>query len=101
MKKTVKAVKLSIEQQAMLDLATVGQLAFFTDLSRHKDFIELTKFVNRLIDREKNLFFGSNEYDRDKLALDHAFTRGGVGMLVTLVKLIAASPHELEKRKGE
>ncbi len=96
-----KAVKLSMEQQSVLALATISQLKFFAELARHKSFSELTRFVNKIIDREKNLFFGSNEYDRDKLALDHAFTRGGIGMLVTLLKLIAASPHELEKRAKE
>ena len=52
-----------------------------------------------LIDIEKEAFFGANEYDEKRLALDHALSRGGIGMLIKLLRIIAASSHEMEKRQ--
>lgn len=97
-----KAVKLSHDEQKLLDAVTVDQLKFFSDIARNKDFPKLTALINKMIDKEKNQFFSQNEYDTNKLALDHAYARGGVGMLVSFARMIAASPHELEKRgKGD
>lgn len=92
-------IKVSAHQQGILDHLKVPQLVFFSKIAEDKDFKEFTKLANTLIDLEKNSFFGEREYDEKKLAVNHAYSRGGIGMLVNLLKIIAASTHELEVRK--
>lgn len=94
----MKDIALSAEQKAVLEKISIRQLAFFSRISQDKDFPEFSKVINLIIDIEKNKFYGENEYDEKKLVMDHAYSRGGAGMLVKLIRLISVAQHELEKR---
>lgn len=94
----MKDLALSAEQKVILEKLSIRQLGFFAEIAQNKNFPEFAKVINLIIDIEKNKFFGENEYDEKKLASDHAYSRGGVGMLIKLIRLISVSQHELEKR---
>lgn len=90
--------RLSVELKAILERLSGKQLDFLASIAQMKTFPEFATIVNLLIDNEKNKFFGENEYDEKRLALDHTYSRGMIGGLIQFGKLIAASQHELEKR---
>lgn len=94
----MRDIKLSSEQKAILDKLTIRQLEFFSSIAQHKHFPEFAKIVNMLVDVEKEKFFGENEYDEKRLQLDHAYSRGSIGGLIQLLRLVSVSQHELEKR---
>ena len=94
----MKDVSLSTEERGILNKLSIKQLEFFARVAQDKSFTEFPKVANLLIDIEKNMFYGEKEYDEKKLAIDHAFSRGGIGMLIKLIRLISVSQHELEKR---
>lgn len=94
----MKDIKLTVEQKAILAKMTIRQLEFFSRIAQDKNFPEFPKIVNMLVDIEKEKFLGENEYDEKRLVLDHAYSRGSVGGLIQMLRLISVSQHELEKR---
>lgn len=57
--------------------------------------------VNTMIDFKKNIFFGENETDKDKLFVDHAYARGEVAGMLSILRLCMAAKQELRVREGK
>lgn len=97
----MKDIRISGELREIIEKLTEKQLELFSSIAQDKNFGEFTKLTNFFIDIEKNKFFSVNEYDEKKLVLDHAYSRGGIAMLIRLVKLVGVSQQELERRRRE
>ncbi len=97
----MKQPRLTFEEDKLVKNMSNDQLRFFMELAKHKDFVVFVDLVNLLIDYEKDYFFGDQEFEPTKLAVDHAFSRGGVAKLTMLLRLIAASEKELLSRKKD
>jgi hypothetical protein len=98
-----KQIPLNNEERRILAKLTNTQLQFFSKLSQDKDFSTLKDVVNLLIDVEKNIFFATNESKEtpDTLYALHAYSRGGIAKITTLVRIIVASSYEIEARENE
>jgi hypothetical protein len=94
-------MKLNYEERLLLGKLTKEQLIYLSSLAENKEFDVFRQIVNYLIDQEKNIFFSSKEYDKDKLAADHAFSRGGIAKMVMFLHIIAGSKAELDHRSKE
>lgn len=95
-----KTIPLSAEERGVLEKLDTDQLQFFSKLKDDKDFPVFKDTINLLIDLEKNQFFGDDEskYQEHVWQARHAFARGGVGKLVSLLRIIYASGDELNRR---
>lgn len=99
----MKQVKLNNEERLILQKLSIEQLQFFKKLASDKNFSSLKEVVNILIDVEKNIFFATNEskLTPDTLFAQHAYARGGIGKLTTLLRIIVSAEYELEVRENE
>ena len=98
-----KQVKLSNEERQILSKLSNPQLLFLKRVAEDKEFQTLRDIVNVLIDVEKNIFFGENEASltSEVLYAKHAYARGGIAKLVTLIRLLVGSSDELSVREEE
>lgn len=98
-----KQMRLNNEERIILQKLSNDQLQFFKKLASDKEFTALKEVVNVLIDVEKNIFFATNEskVTPDTLFAQHAYARGGIGKLTTLLRIIVAAEYELEIRGNE
>ena len=94
-------MRLNYEERLLLSKLTKEQLLYLISIADDKEFIVFTQIINYLIDQEKNIFFGTKEFDKDKLAADHAFSRGGIAKLVMFMHIIAGAKSELGRRGKE
>lgn len=91
-------MKLNWEERQLLSKLTKEQLLYLISIADDKEFPVFTKIVNYLIDHEKNIFFGSKEFSKDKLATEHAFSRGGIAKLIMFLHIMAGAKSELARR---
>lgn len=96
-------MRLNNEERIILQKLSIEQLQFFKKLASDKDFSTLKDVVNVLIDVEKNIFFATNEAKGtpDTLYAQHAYARGGIGKLTTLLRIIVAAEYEIDLRENE
>lgn len=97
----MKVARISAEEKAILTRMTLDQLRFLDELADLKDFHMLIDIVNDLIDHEKNIFFSEREIQPEKLAVLHAFSRGGIAKLAMLIHIIGSAKAELSVRKKD
>lgn len=92
-------MKLTPEERYVLEKMSVKGLQFLARIESDKDFKTLIDIVNFLIDYEKNQVFAMKENDKDKLAVEHAFSRGIVAGESKVLILIKAAQGELSRRE--
>ena len=98
----MKQVKLTNEERLILQKLTNEQINFLKSIDE-KGLTTLKQIVNTLIDIEKNIFFGTegSKLTPDGLYAKHAYARGGIARLTTLLRIIAGSEHESSLREEE
>lgn len=98
-----KVLKLTNEERQILEKLNNTQISFLKKIYRDKDFVTLKDIVNILIDIEKNVFFGTDgsKLTRSGLFAKHAYARGGIARLATLLRIMAGSELESERRENE
>jgi selenocysteine-specific translation elongation factor len=93
-------MRLSSEEKELLQKLPLRSLHFFKKIANDIEFKSFTEVSNHLIDLEKNQFFKEGiEHEPVKLAIDHAFSRGGIAMIVKYLHLIMAAQHEISRRE--
>lgn len=98
----MKQVKLTHEERLILQKLSNQQLAFLKEIE-DRGLSTLKDIVNILIDIEKNIFFSVDEskFSQDALYAQHAYARGGIARLTTLLRIIAGSEQEALIRENE
>lgn len=96
-------IRLSNEERGILERLSSEQIQFLNKIVSDNEFRTLKEIVNLLIDVEKNLFFKIDEAKFEPMTLyaDHAYVRGGIAKLTTLLHIIAGSEHEALRREEE
>lgn len=95
-----KTLRLTGQERELLERLPLRTLAFFKKIQNDTEFKSFQEVVNHLIDLEKNQFFKEGiEHEPQKLAIDHAYSRGGIAMIIKFLHLIFAASHEIDKRE--
>lgn len=92
-------IKVSIEEQLILDKLTIEQLQFNSKLADSKDFEHLKSLINTLQTAEKNYMLGTTSKEPNQITYEVAYCRGGINTLRMMAEIILASSHELQKRE--
>lgn len=94
----MKIQKLSSEEHALLSHIEREHLLFLAELGDNPKFHFLVDIINDLIDHEKNVFFSEREVDPAKIAVLHAYSKGGIAKLIMLIHIIGAARAEFDRR---
>ncbi len=94
-------MKLTADERDILTRLTKEQLLFLSSIAGDTNFSVFSQIINFLIDQEKNIFFKNTAYDKEKLAADLAFSRGGVAKITMFYHVIVGSKAELDRRNEE
>ncbi len=93
-------LKLSAQEKELLGKLPLRSLRFFKKISLDPEFKSFKEVANELIDIEKNQFFKEGiEHEPVKLAIDHAYSRGSIAMLIRFFHLVVSASHEIAKRE--
>jgi len=92
-------MKITNEERKILESLSVSLLRFLSKIAEDKEFEQYKKFVNQLVDMEKNISFGLPEDDR--LLSKHAYSRGRVGGYLESARIMAFARNEIERREAK
>lgn len=98
-----KDVALNTEEKVLLYNMSREDLGKLVMMEESKGFSVVLDLVNKIIDQEKNIFFGEKAYTAERLYYLHAYSNGGIAKLISLMRIIVGAKKELHARddKGE
>jgi hypothetical protein len=96
-----KDVSLNIEEKALLYHLGKEELVKLVLMGESKGFPVMVDLVNKLIDQEKNIFFGEKAFTAERLYYLHAYSSGGIAKLISLMRVIVGAKKELREREGK
>ena len=96
-------MKFTLEEQSFMKRLDVDTLRFFMDIKDHKSWTKMVDFFTKYNDIVKEAFFETNELNmtEENLKARHAYSRGQISALVTVIRLFSGASQELKKREEE
>jgi hypothetical protein len=96
-----KEIALNNEEISLLNSFKHDFLVRLGEIADHKSFNSLIYLANLMIDQEKNIFFTEKEMDKDKLAVTHAYSRGGIAKIMSFLRIIQGAKKKVMQKEGD
>lgn len=96
-----KEISLNGEEVTLLNSFGHDFLVHLGKIADHPSFDALVSLSNLMIDQEKNIFFTEKEMDKDKLAVAHAYSRGGIAKIMSFLRIVQGAAKKLKKKDGD